>query len=234
MDIGGFQKNSLIDFPGTIACVIFTQGCNFFCPYCHNPGLVPRSSKRAGDLFDADRILKFLEKRKGLLEGVVITGGEPTLQKDLREFIKEIKTLGYKVKLDTNGSHPDILNQLIRNRLLDFISMDIKTSMENYHLVMPGKIDKNKILQSARMLMDHAPAYEFRTTCVRPFITRDIMDIIGKMISGASRYVLQKCSDNVKILDPKFLKKENNFFNEKEMAGLKMILDPHVITTIVR
>ena len=234
MIIGGFQKNSLIDFPETIACIVFTQGCNFFCPYCHNPDLVAGPQKGAGSLLDQDMIFDFLEKRKGLLEGVVITGGEPTLQKDLISFCSTIKQLGYKVKLDSNGSRPRVLEMLLKENLVDFISMDIKTSLDNYFLVVSKKFETDKIQESIHLLMKQAPAYEFRTTCSRPFITPQILEKIGKMVSGASRYILAKCSRNVKVLDSDFIKSDNHFFSDKEMNELKTIIDPYVVTTVVR
>jgi len=234
MNIGGFQKNSLIDFPKTIACILFTQGCNFICPYCHNPDLIGSPQKRAGDLYDENTIFEFLEKRKGFIEGVVITGGEPTLQKDLLFFCLRIKEMGYKLKLDTNGTRPRVLAQLFKDKLVDFISMDIKTSLENYHLVLEGKFDTGKILKSARILMDTAPAYEFRTTCTRPFVSKKIMNDIGKMIKGASTYVLQKCSRNVRVHDPDFLKTDTHFFSDMEMHELQKTIDPYVARSVVR
>lgn len=236
MIIGGFQKNSLIDFPKTIACIVFTQGCNFFCPYCHNPDLVAGSpkSRGAGTLFDEKGILAFLEKRKGLLDGVVITGGEPTLQKDLKNFCTKIKEMGYRLKLDTNGSRPDLLETLLKEQLLDFVAMDIKTSLENYALVAPKTFDPKNVLACARILMKSAPAYEFRTTCSRPFISRQIIGEIGEMIHGADQYILQKCSENVQVLDPGFLKKDNTFFSDADMLELKRILDTHVSHVVVR
>ncbi|WP_299979162.1 anaerobic ribonucleoside-triphosphate reductase activating protein [Desulfobacula sp.] len=234
MNIGGFQKNSLIDFPETIACIVFTQGCNFICPYCHNPDLIASPKKEAGDLYDENKIFEFLEKRKGFLEGLVITGGEPTLQKDLIAFCRKVKDMGYKLKLDSNGTCPHVLAKLFEDRLVDFISMDIKTSLENYHLVVPGKFETQKILESIRLLMEKAPAYEFRTTCTRPFVSKEIMKDVGEMIMGASKYILQKCSRNVKVLDPKFLKADNNFFSDKEMLELKETIDKYVITSVIR
>lgn len=234
MNIGGFQKNSLIDFPKTIACIIFTQGCNFICPYCHNPGLVAGSPKGAGSLYDENKILEFLEKRKGLLEGVVITGGEPTLQKDLISFCRIARGMGYKIKLDSNGTRPNVLATLFEEKLVDFISMDIKTSLDNYGLVVPGKPDTQKILDSWRLLMNAAPAYEFRTTCSRPFISRKILKDIGEVINGASTWILQKCTRNVNVLDPEFVKKDNNFFSDKEMLELKRTIAPYVGNAIVR
>ncbi len=234
MNIGGFQKNSLIDFPKTIACLIFTQGCNFVCPYCHNPDLVTGPQKRTGDLYDENQIFKFLEKRKGLLEGVVITGGEPTLQKDLTAFCRTVKNMGYTVKLDSNGTHPEMLTELLENRLVDFISMDIKTSLDKYNLVVPGAFDAGKILESIRILMKTAPAYEFRTTCTRPFISTKTVKEIGNMVRGASTYILQKCSRNVSVLDPEFLKKDDHFFTEKKIMEFQAILDQFVETSIIR
>ncbi|WP_457553641.1 anaerobic ribonucleoside-triphosphate reductase activating protein [Desulfobacula sp.] len=234
MNIGGFQKNSLIDFPGTIACILFTQGCNFICPYCHNPDLVVSPQTRAGDLYDENIIFEFLKKRKGFIEGVVITGGEPTMQNDLIDFCRKIKDMGYKLKLDSNGTRPKVLAQLFKEELVDFISMDIKTSLENYYLVLPGKFDTAKILESTRLLMEKAPAYEFRTTCSRPFVSNKIMHDIGKMITGASTYILQKCSRNVTVLDPEFLTLDKNFFSDTQMIELQKIIDNYVVTSVVR
>ena len=234
MDIGGFQKNSLIDFPETLACIIFTQGCNFICPYCHNPDLVAGPQKRAGNLYDESTIFKFLEKRKGFIEGVVITGGEPTLQNDLILFCQKIKNLGYKLKIDSNGTRPQVLANLIKNKLVDFISMDIKTSLENYHLVLPQTFDTLKIVESIRLLMDKAPAYEFRTTCSRPFVSKKIMDDIGQMIAGASKYILQKCSRDVNVLDPDFVTTDINFFSDKEMLELQKTIEKYVVKSVVR
>ena len=234
MKIGGFQKNSLIDFPKTIACIIFTQGCNFSCPYCHNPDLVAGSKDGTGNLLNEADIFNFLEKRKKFLEGVVITGGEPTLQTDLLPFCRKIKDLGYKLKLDSNGSRPKILERLFKESLIDFIAMDIKTRLMDYPLVVPGKFDVSTILDSIGLIMEKAPAYEFRTTCVRPFISREILNDIGEMVRGAKSYILQKCSRNVTVLDPGFLKQETHFFTDDEMLEFKDIMGKYVVTSIVR
>ncbi len=239
MHIGGFQKNSLIDFPGTIACVVFTSGCNFICPYCHNPDLAAGPVKRAGsspaqNIYDPDQIFSFLEKRRDQLQGVAITGGEPTLQPDLMEFCQQVRKMGYKIKLDSNGTRPHILEDLLDKQLLDYVAMDIKTSLPNYPLVIKGNFDVEKIHDSIELIRDQAPAYEFRTTCARPFITKKIMGEIAVMVKGAQRYVLQKCSQNVQVLDPDFLKEDHHFFSPEEMQELKVIVEGAADTTVLR
>jgi pyruvate formate lyase activating enzyme len=237
MYIGGFQKNSLIDFPETIACIVFTQGCNLICPYCHNPDLVAsplNRSKQAGDFYDANKIFGFLKARKGFLEGVVITGGEPTLQKDLISFCEKVKEIGYKIKLDSNGTRPKVLASLFDKNLIDYISMDIKTSLEKYNFVSPGKFDTKILTDSIQLLMEKAPLYEFRTTCSKPFINKAIMTDIGKMIQGAPKYILQKCSRNIKVLAPDFLKSDDDFFSDEQMLELQNVIDEYVLSSIVR
>ena len=234
MYINGFQKNSLIDFPGYIACVVFTSGCNFVCPYCHNPDLAAGPVTGAGSQYDPDAIFSFLEKRKGLVEGVAITGGEPTLQPDLAPFCRKIRKMGYKIKLDSNGTRPKVLASLLKDQLIDYIAMDIKTSLPHYPTIAKGKLDTEKIRASIDLIMETAPAYEFRTTCVKPFITPEIMAQIARMLSGASRYVLQKCSRNVTVLDPDFLAQEHHFFTPEQMAHLKTIAKAHIPEVILR
>ncbi len=241
MNIGGFQKNSLIDFPGVIACVVFTPGCNFICPYCHNPDLAAGPVTGAGSdpgssqgSYTEEDIISFLEKRKGLIQGVAITGGEPTLQKDLVEFIKRVREMGYKVKLDSNGTRPRILETLLDQGLVDYLAMDIKTDLAHYPLIMKNKDQVDRIRESIGLIMKKAKEYEFRTTCTRPFITPDIMAQIAKEITGASKYVLQKCSRNVDILDPEFLKDDTHFFTDKEMAELKSMIAPFVRNVRIR
>nr|WP_321401914.1 anaerobic ribonucleoside-triphosphate reductase activating protein [uncultured Desulfobacter sp.] len=243
MYIGGFQKNSLIDFPGTISCVVFTRGCNFTCPYCHNPDLAagtaaPQggggSAVEGGNTPAPKEILDFLAKRKGLIEGVAITGGEPTLQADLIEFIQTVRQMGYKVKLDTNGTAPRVLDALFDQDLVDYLAMDIKTDTDHYPMVMKNPRRLDQVLESISLIMNKAPSYEFRTTCVKPFVTPAIMENIGKMIRGAASYVLQPCSQNVDMLDPKFAHVADHFLNTDDMTALKNIVLPFVENTRIR
>lgn len=234
MNIGGFQKNSLIDFPQTIACVVFTQGCNFCCPYCHNPDLVAGSVKGAGHVPDEAEIFEFLEKRKNFLEGVVITGGEPTLQNDLLSFCRKIKKMGYRLKLDSNGSRPEVLEQLFSESLVDFLAMDIKTRLEDYPLLVKGGFDTSKIRESISLIMEKAPAYEFRSTCVQPFISKTIVAEIGRMVSGAKSYVFQACSRNVAVLDLEFLEDGDRFFSREDLSEFKEIMEKSGVAATVR
>ncbi|MCX5782015.1 MAG: anaerobic ribonucleoside-triphosphate reductase activating protein [Elusimicrobia bacterium] len=198
MKIGGFQKFSLIDYPGKIAAVIFTQGCNFRCPYCHNPELVLPELFEEGP--SVDEILKFLEFRKGKLEAVVITGGEPTLQNDLSGIIKRINELGYSVKLDTNGTNPDVLKSLIDQKLIDYIAMDIKAPFEKYDELAGIKSDLKKIKESIRLIMISGIDYEFRTTVVKYLLTEKDVEILKAEFSNAKRYVLKDFNPAAKIL----------------------------------
>lgn len=240
MYIGGFQKNSLIDFPGTIACVVFTRGCNFTCPYCHNPDLVAGTAGPDGrgssgfDNPDQEEILKFMHKRKGIIEGIVVTGGEPTLQADLTDFIKTVRQMGYKIKLDTNGTAPRILDAFFDQGLVDYLAMDIKTDTDHYPMVMKNPTQLNRVIESIAVIMKKAPAYEFRTTCARPFVSADIMENIGKMIRGAASYVLQSCSRNVDVLDPDFAAVDDHFLSVDDMEALKAAVLPFVENTRIR
>jgi len=206
MLIGGLQKLTLIDYPGHIAATVFTVGCNFRCPFCHNPELVERGAwsvehKLEKDFFD------FLGERRGKLEGVCITGGEPTIQPDLEEFIRKIKDLGYKVKLDTNGARPDVLRRLYAKKLLDFVAMDIKSDLENYEKTANSKIDTERIKLSVDLIRNSGVDYEFRTTAVPGLHKEEDFIKIGKWLEGSKKYVLQTFEDKGKILDPNLKKK---------------------------
>lgn len=168
MLIGGLQKTTLIDYPGKIACTVFTVGCNFRCPFCHNKDLVTLNLfKNSGITPVSEKeFFNFLEKRKKLMDGVCITGGEPTVQKDLTQFIKKIKAMGLAVKLDTNASNQEILKKLIKNNLIDYVAMDLKSNFENYGKTVGVKIDIEKIKKSIEILLKSGTDFEFRTTVV--------------------------------------------------------------------
>lgn len=201
MVIGGYQKLTLIDYPGRIATTVFTVGCSFRCPFCHNPELVLSHNSQSGTHSKIEKeFFEFLEKRKGKLEGVCITGGEPTIQPDIIDFIKKIKKIGYLVKLDSNGSRPDVLRSIISGKLVDFIAMDIKHSTENYKKTSGGKADIERIKLSVDLIMKSNISYEFRTTVVPGIHKEEDFEEISEWIKGAKSYYLQIYREN-KILD---------------------------------
>jgi pyruvate formate lyase activating enzyme len=195
MKIGTIQKFSLIDYPGKITAVIGTQGCNMHCFWCHNSYLIPYDYSPCRPPFEEDDFYHFLGKRSNLIEAVVVSGGEPTLHGDLLEFCERIKALGFYVKLDTNGSNPKILRDLIDNRILDYVAMDIKTCAELYAKLYRDKVEMEDILASIDIIQSGNIPYEFRTTCATPFVCRDNIEDVAKMIKGAKQYYLQKCTE---------------------------------------
>jgi len=190
MLIGGFQRFSLIDYPGKICAIVFTQGCNFKCPYCHNPELV--DPKRFSQPIPEVDIFAFLETRRGKLDAVEITGGEPTLQPDLIDFISKTKALNFLVKLDTNGSNPGILRKLIELNIVDYIAMDVKAPLERYQEITNSKVDQAKIKASIELIMHAGLDYEFRTTVVKSQLGKTDILAIGEQIRGSKRYIIQK------------------------------------------
>ena len=195
MRILGLQKLSLVDFPGKVAATVFTGGCDLRCPFCHNAPLVLPG--RGTSALDAGGVLDFLASRRGLLDGVVLSGGEPLLQPDAADFLAEVKAMGFSVKLDTNGCHPDALADILDRRLADYVAMDIKNSLEKYPWTVgvPG-FDTAPVERSARLLMEGPADYEFRTTLVRPFHEVGDMETIGRWLRGARRYYLQAFVDS--------------------------------------
>ena len=195
MRILGLQKLSLLDFPGKVAATVFTGGCDLRCPFCHNASLVLPG--RGTSALDAGGVLDFLASRRGLLDGVVLSGGEPLLQPDAADFLAEVKAMGFAVKLDTNGCHPDALADILDRRLADYVAMDIKNSLEKYPWTVgvPG-FDTAPVERSARLLMEGPADYEFRTTLVRPFHEVGDMETIGRWLRGARRYYLQAFVDS--------------------------------------
>ncbi len=199
MVFGGLQKLTLLDFPGVVACTLFTKGCNFRCPFCHNASLVSRTQE-AGS-YTEEEMLAFLKKRQGLLEGVCITGGEPLLQEGLTDFIRAARALGYKIKLDTNGSFPKKLKQLVAEGLLDYVAMDIKNSSEKYHITAGcDAINIQDIEESIDFLLSGAVPYEFRTTVAKELHTIQDIGLIAKRIAGAEKYFIQNFADSGDII----------------------------------
>jgi len=193
MKIHGLQKMTLLDFPGRVACTVFFGGCDMRCPYCHNAELLDGT---APAVMDDEELLAFLKKRQGLLDGVCFTGGEPLLQKDLPEFAAKVRNLGYPVKLDTNGNHPDRLEKMIREGLVQYVAMDIKNSPERYaETAGLRQMDLAPIRESVSLLMEGRTDYEFRTTAVAELHDDESFEQIGQWIKGAKRYYLQRFTD---------------------------------------
>lgn len=209
--IGGFQKVSLIDYPGKISAIVFTQGCNFRCPYCHNPELV--DPDRYGALIAEDEILSFLKKRRGKLDAVTVTGGEPMLQPDLGRFLETVKGMDYFIKVDTNGSFPDVLEGLIRLKLVDYWAMDVKGPLKKYGQITAVKVEKDKILRSIEIIKSSSSRYEFRTTVVQSQLNRQDLISTARLLNQPNLYVLQPFSAQ-KTLDQKFIS-EKSYLSEE-------------------
>ena len=202
MKIHGLQKMTLLDFPGRVACTVFLGGCDLRCPFCHNAELIDGTAEPVMD--DAE-LLAFLEKRKGLLDGVAFTGGEPTLRKDLPELLRRIKAMGYPVKLDTNGMHPDRLKAMLDEGLLDYVAMDVKAGPQNYaHICGLEKIDLAPIDESIRRIMTSGVDYEFRTTVVDELHDLSDFTAIAGWIAGAKAYYLQAFTDRDTVVYENF------------------------------
>ena len=193
MDIHGLQKLTLLDYPGKVACTVFLGGCDFRCPYCHNWELVDGSYPPT---MSGQEFFSFLKKRQGLLDGVCVTGGEPLLRNELPEFLREIRNLGYLIKLDTNGSHPERLRQLLEAGLVDYVAMDIKNSPQRYgETIGRPDFDITPIRESVQILMEGSVDYEFRTTAVDQFHDEEDFHAIARWLGGAKRYFLQPFTD---------------------------------------
>ena len=199
MKFGGLQKLTLLDYPEHVACTVFTHGCNFRCPFCHNNSLVTGKFNDTG--LSEDEILQFLNKRKGMLEGVCITGGEPLLQAGIVEFIKKVKQLGYKVKLDTNGAFPEKLKELVGAHLVDYVAMDVKNSQEEYDKTAGCAVNLDEICQSVEFLKSGIVDYEFRTTVTGTFHTEKSIEMTAKWLSGAKRWYLQQFVASSDLID---------------------------------
>lgn len=228
MDIAGLQKNTLLDYPGRIACTVFLAGCNLRCPFCHNPALV-LPSRMESPAMTQEELLAFLKKRRGLLEGVCITGGEPTLHRDLRSLIEKITALGYPVKLDTNGTNPQMLRSLLKSGLLSYVAMDIKNAPERYRQTCGGAEVLEKVQESVEILKQSGIPYEFRTTVVKPLHTVESMKALGRWLSGAKQYFIQNFRDTGDLVGQGL-----SSFSEEELRQLQQAVLPFLPNAQVR
>lgn len=229
MIIGGLQKFSLIDYPGKISAIIFTMGCNFRCAYCHNPELVIPARYTTEISFS--EVFDFLDSRRGKLEAVCITGGEPTQHSGLLEMIKKIKNMGFLVKLDSNGSRPELLKELLDKKMIDYVAMDIKAPFEKYSKITGCHVFVEKIKRSIDIIMSSSIEYEFRTTIVKSLTSKDDLRKIAKTISGADNYYLQKFI-STKLVNSNLSKEVS--YSENELEELAIELKKYVKNCNVR
>lgn len=223
MVFGGFEKFTLIDYPGKVACMVYTIGCPFRCPYCHNPELVDETVTTH---IDEKIILEFLDSRKGMLDGIVITGGEPSMHgENLISFMKEVKRCGFLVKLDSNGVNPGFLEKVFAEKLVDFIAMDIKSPLVKYTETVGRPVNIDAIKKSIEIIKKSGIEYEFRTTIVKSMLSVEDLEQIGKEIKGANTYYLQKFIPS-KILNPQFLKKVT--YSDEEFLLIKKMMEKYV------
>lgn len=200
MNIGGIQKTSLLDYPDIISAIIWTIGCNFRCPFCYNKDIVLGNVQPINN----EEVISFLKKRRGILEGLVITGGEPLMQNDIANFCEKIKKIDYLVKIDTNGMYPEKLKELIDKNLIDYVAMDIKAPRIKYEKLTNVKVNIKKIEESIKILQDSKLDYEFRTTFVPELLTKNDIIEIAKWLKGSKRYYLQQFKSNTPLVSAKF------------------------------
>ena len=229
MLISGLQKLTLLDYPGTVACTVFTGGCNFRCPFCHNASLVLPEELNRED--ETEPVLSFLKKRVGILDGVAVTGGEPLLHPDMPAFLEKVRALGYKIKLDTNGSFPERLMEIVNAGLVDRVAMDVKNSPALYgKTVGLERFDLKPVERSKDFLLSGKVEYEFRTTVVRGLHTRESLTEAAQWIAGAREYYLQQFKDSGELLDPNGL----GAFDDDEMRALADAVRPIIPTVQLR
>jgi len=228
LNIQGFQKTTLLDYPKHVAATVFFAGCNFQCPFCHNGDLVISPSLTSA--FSPEEILAYLEKRKKILDGVCVTGGEPTLQKELPFFLERIKNLGLSVKLDTNGYRPEVLKELCQTQLIDYVAMDIKGAPYQYASICGlSQMDFSNIEASVDFLMSSSLEYEFRTTVMKEFHDTEAFDAIGAWLHGAKSYYLQGYQDSPQVISPGF-----TAYSLKELEDFQQRLAPHFSLVEIR
>lgn len=226
MDAAGLQKLTLLDYPGKLACTVFFPGCNLRCPFCHNASLV--LPHRQTPVIPQEELLEFLQGRKGKLDGVCITGGEPTLHHDLPVLLTAIKELGYSVKLDTNGTRPDVLKSLLEQKLLDYVAMDIKNSPEKYSLTCGGIDVLPQVRESVLLLEQSAVEHEFRTTVLHPCHTPEDLAAIGQWLSGTKHYFIQQFVDSGDLLG------EGQPLSPEELQALLQAVQPYIPAAALR
>ena len=230
MLISGFQKSTLLDYPGKLACLVFTYGCNLRCEYCHNPELVIQPFRKDIAVSEED-IFSFLQKRESLIDGVVITGGEPTLQKDLIPFIKKIKDMGFLVKLDTNGTNSKVVKKILDLDIVDYWAMDVKYDRDIYIQNLETKVNYEEIEKSIKLIMENSKDYEFRTTYVKGIHTIDSANGIGELIKGSKRYYIQNFRSG-KTINP--ILNSRNSFTQEELEKLKKTMEKYVKDVEIR
>jgi pyruvate formate lyase activating enzyme len=212
MKISGFDKLTLLNYPDKVACTIFTSGCNLRCPFCHNSGLVTNNYNE----ISFDSIYEYLKKRIGILDGVCITGGEPLIHADIKDYIKKIKDLGYLVKIDTNGCNPKLLKELIDSKLVDYIAMDIKNIYSKYDITSGVKVNIDNIKKSISIIENSGIDYEFRTTIVKEFHSTEDIDEILSYISSNSNYYIQNFKNSNDVFN-----RDLSSFSENELVEMK-------------
>ncbi len=227
MLLKGLQKTTLLDFPGKVACTVFTGGCNFRCPFCHNARLVTEPDP--SEIISEEEFFSFLGKRRGVLDGVCITGGEPLLQKDILPFLARIREMGFLIKLDTNGSRPDVLKEIIDASLVDYVAMDLKNSKEKYARTCGLDAYPSEIDESIALIMKSGVDYEFRTTVVREFHDSEDMVSMARWIEGAPRYFLQGFIDSGNLIGSGC-----SAYSPDEMKELLSLVTPIIPTAALR
>ena len=219
----------MIDYPGEICAIVFTQGCNFRCPYCHNPELV--NPELYGENLQEETIFSFLAMRRGKIDAVTITGGEPTIQHDLIEFVKRVRKTGYSIKIDTNGSNPEVIEKLISMKLLDYIAMDIKSPADKFKMITKSHISYDKITQTTELIMKSGIPYEFRTTVLKKLLDENDILNIANSIRNAKLYILQQFIPS-KVLDRGLMQYES--YSREELESLSKKITQSVSNILIR
>jgi len=227
MNIIGIEKSSFIDYPNNICSVIFTGGCNFRCSYCHNSSAV----NNIGDRIDEDEVINFLKKRKKFVDALCISGGEPTLQNDLYKFTCRVKEEGFLIKVDTNGTNPNLLRRLIDEKLIDYVAMDIKAPLAKYPNVIQTNINLDDILESINILLENKVDYEFRTTICKELLSVEDIKTIANQLKGCKTYVLQNFRDGETVLDGK---NKYTSYKVEELEAIKEVISTLLTNVIIR